>query len=180
MDILKAMQEKAFWGYDFLTWLWFRSEGEEGEFTIPGGLPVSLWIEESLVLESLESESKENILKSGDVARSAEAAAALAVGKKATRARFGMARGEAQWSFVLDGQTFDVRTMKIPPVTIEGEEAEEDEKAATILLRMSLVRECLDVVDALFAEFAALRLSGEWEKTTLPAMAAWVAEKEGN
>lgn len=180
MDVLKAMEEKAFWGHEFLTWLWFRSETEEGEFVLPGQQPVNLWIEERLVLESLESESKENILKSGDVARSAEAAAGLAVGKKVTQARFGMARGDVTWTFLLDGATFDVRGMKIPPVTVEGEEAEEDEAAATMLLRLSLMRECLDVLDALYREFVELRLSGTWESVTVPAMGKWIGSKEGN
>ena len=30
MDVLKTMEEKAFWGHDFLTWLWFVSEAEGG------------------------------------------------------------------------------------------------------------------------------------------------------
>ena len=76
MDVLKAMEEKAFWGHEFLTWLWFRSETEGTEMEAKGVGPAALWIEDRLVLESLDSDSRENTLKAGDVAGSAEAAAA--------------------------------------------------------------------------------------------------------
>jgi hypothetical protein len=178
MDVLKALEQKAFWGHEFLTWLWFRVESEGGELEVEGQGPVNLWIEERLVLESLDSESKENILKSGDVARSAEAAAALSVGKKVTQARFGLQRGDFQWNFLLDGATLDMRAMKIPTVLPEEEEGE-DSREATLLVRMGHVRDCLNVVDSLFAQFAKLRASKEWEKDTVPAMVKWVAEKTG-
>ncbi len=176
MDVLKAIDDKAFWGYDFLTWLWFRSEGEGGEFQCGSHGPASLWVEDHMVLESDVSDSKENILKSGEVSSSAEAAAALAVGKKVTRARFGMIRGEFQWSFLIDGRTFDITSMKIPKV--ESEE-EEDDGAATALVRMGHVRVCLEIIDELFAQFTQLRVSGEWGKTTLDEMALWISEKKG-
>jgi len=178
MDVLKLMEEKAFWGAEFLTWLWYLSENSGGEIEVEGHGPVALWIEEHLVLEGPDSQSHENIIKSGDVAGSAEAAAALSVGKKVSRARFGLAQGEMQWSFTLDGASFDMRSMKIPKVEAEDEDA--DDPAAMVFLRMSMVRRCLDIIDALFTRFASYRVSPEWEGATADAMRRWTAEKTGN
>ena len=177
MDVLKTIDEKAFWGREFLTWLWFVSEDTGGEVEVPGVGPVALWIEEHLVLEGPDSQSKENILKSGDVAGSAEAAAALSVGKKVTRARMGLTMDELQWSFTIDAEGLTLRSLKIPPVDVEEEDADDPE--ALILIRMGLVRKALDAMDGLFSQFARLRLSSEWQAETVPAIGRWIEEKTG-
>lgn len=175
MDVLKAIEEKAFWGNEFLTWLWFRSETSGGELKLSGMEGVNLWIEEHLVLEGPDSGSRENTLKEGDVASSFEAAAALLVGKKVKRARFGMSQGEMQWSFTLDGATLDFKSVKIPHV--EAEEEDADAPEAIVFLRMGMVRRMLDAIDALLAEFAALRVSPDWERDEVPSIRKWIEEK---
>lgn len=175
MDVLKTLAEKAFWGHEFLTWLWFRAEREGGELEVPDMGAVTLWIQDRMVLGSLESESKENILKEGEVSRSAEAAAALSVGKKLQQARFGLLRGDLEWAFTVRGDTLDLSSVKLPKV----EHGEEDDVHATILLRLGYIRELTDVLDALFREFATLRTSPAWDAETVPAMASWIGAKEG-
>lgn len=176
MDVLKAIEEKAFWGHEFLTWLWFRAETEEKGLSVEGIGDISLWVDDMLVLESLESESKENILRSGDVSQSAEAAAGLSVGKKVTSARFGLRKGDFEWSFTLSGATFDVKGMKIPAVLPDEED---DPVEGTILVRLGHIRECMDVIDGLYGEYAKMRVGGGWEKTELPAMTLWISRKKG-
>lgn len=175
MDLLKTLEEKAFWGHEFLTWLWYRSEEGGGVLEVEGMGPVTLWIEDRMVLGSLETESKENILKEGDVSKSGEAATALKVGKKLQEARFGLIRDDREWSFTLVGDTFDLAGVKIPRV--ESEEG--DDWHATALIRLGHLDECFQVFDALFAEFARLRTTSAWTAEVLPAVARWVEEKEG-
>jgi hypothetical protein len=175
MDVLKALAEKAFWGHEFLTWLWFSAEEAGGELDAEGFGPLTLWIVDRIVLGSLETESKENILKDGDVSRSAEAAAALTVGKKLQEARFGLIREDREWTFTLKGDTFDLQGVKIPAVTNQ----EGDDVHATILLRLGYIRELTDVLDALFARFVRLRTSPAWDAETVPALAQWIGAKEG-
>lgn len=175
MDILKALEEKAFWGYEFLTWLWFRSETCGEDLGLAGYPGLTVWIEEHLVLEGPDSGSRENTLKEGDVASSFEAAAALLVGKKVKRARFGMREGENTWSFTLDGATLDFKSVKIPHV--EAEEEDADAPEAIVFLRMGMVRKCVDAIDALLAEFAKQRVSPDWERATVPEIRKWIEEK---
>jgi hypothetical protein len=175
MDVPKTLDEKAFWGHEFLTWLWFRTEEEGGDLEAAGLGPVTLWIEDRLVLGSLDTESKQNILKEGDVSKSGEAATALQVGKKVLEARFGLIRQDREYRFVLKGDTFDLQGVAVPKVLAE----EGDDWHATALVRLGHVNECLAVLDALFAEFAALRVSGGWAGRVLPAMSRWIGAKEG-
>ncbi len=175
MDVLKNLEEKAFWGHEFLTWLWFRSEESGGALEIEGVGPATLWIEDRMVLGSLETESKQNILKDGDVSRSGEAAAALKVGKKLQEARFVLVREDREYRFVLRGDTFDLQGVQMPRVASE----EGDDWHATALVRLGLVRECVAAVDGLFEEFARLRVSPAWQRETVPAVAAWIEGKEG-
>lgn len=177
MDILKAMEEKAFWGYEFLTWLWFLSETGGEEIELPGQEGVRIWIEEHLALEGPDTGSRENILKSGDVASGPEAGAALSCGKKVKLARFGLAQGEMTWSFTLDGATLDFKGLKIPQV--DAEEEDEESPEALIYLRMGLVRRAINIIDELFTRFARLKVSAEWETTVVPEMTKWVQEKAG-
>jgi len=175
MDVLKNLDEKAFWGHEFLTWLWFRSEEEGGDLEAQGLGPVTLWIEDRLVLGSLDTESKENILKEGDVSKSGEAATALQVGKKVLEARFGLIREDREYRFLLKGDTFDLQGVTIPKVLAE----EGDDWHATALIRLGHIREVVAVLDALFAEFAALRTGGTWQGEVVPAMSRWIGGKEG-
>lgn len=175
MDVLKTLAEKAFWGHEFLTWLWHAAEEGGGIVETSGLGPVTLWIEDRMVLGSLETESKENILKTGDVSRSGEAAAALKVGKKLQEARFGLTREDREWAFTLKGDTFDLLGVKIPTVVTEAE----DDLHATILVRLGHIRELADILDALFDRFARERLSPEWGRSVVPAIGRWIGEKEG-
>lgn len=176
MENMRSIDEKAFWGHDFLTWLWFRAETESSGVDVNGHGLVYLWVDELLKMESLSSESKENIIRSGDVANCAEAVAALSVGKKATSARFGMRKGDFEWFFTIDGATLDVKGMKIPQVLSDEDE---DPFEGTLLVRLGHVRDCMDVLDALFGEYVALRAGDGWEKTELPAMSRWISQKRG-
>jgi hypothetical protein len=175
MDVLKTLAEKAFWGHEFLTWLWHAAEEGGGAIPVEGIGPVSLWIENRMVLGSLETESKENILKNGDVSRSGEAAAALKVGKKLQEARFGLTREDREWAFTLKGDTFDLKGVRVPTVILE----EGDDLHATILVRLAYVRELTDVLDALFAQFARQRISRGWEAAVVPSIVQWIESKEG-
>ena len=175
MSVLSALEEKAFWGHEFLTWLWFRVEHSDGELDVEGVGPVALWIEDRMVLGSLETESKENILKEGEVSRSGEAATALKVGKKLQEARFGLLRDDREWRFLLKGDTFDLQAVTTPRVQAD----EDDGWQGTALIRFGYLRECLDILDALFAEFCRMRISSAWVEEVLPAVARWIGEKEG-
>lgn len=164
MDVLKKLEEKAFLGEDFLTWLWWRVE-EEGAFHVPH--PVTLWIEDRMVLAS--AESTETLVKGDDTSKIPEAFAALGRGKKLRAAHFGLIRDEWEFGFVLDAR-LDVTRLKLPKVLPPEDE---DTWEGTALVRISLIEEIHRTVDALFSEFLDARIGSDWPKT-LKAMQQWI------
>lgn len=102
-------------GQNFLTWLWFLQEEtggvlpktQLGEFSFMVDGPLSFIAEGPGALEST--------IRKGLPTLSAEAKAALTVGKKLKRAKFVFARAKTEiWSVTMDADTFLMRGLKLP------------------------------------------------------------------
>lgn len=113
-------------GRDFLTWLWFFSENE-GKVVDDECGEFDVLIEGPLVLSfaSEASGAAETSLKKGESPlHSAEAKAALTVGKKLRKAKINMTNNEQVWSFTFDTDRMAFTGLKLP----EGEVMEETER----------------------------------------------------
>ena len=60
----------------------------------------------------------------------------------------------------------------------EEEERDADERTESFYERMHLAREVEDLLEALYRDFLALRLSAAWQKTVVPALREWVRGEE--
>jgi recombination associated protein RdgC len=124
---------------DFLTWLWFYSEHEAGHLTHEQYGDFAIIIEAPLTL-AFASEAKgaaETMLKKGDrPLHSAEAKAALSVGKKLKKAKFTLARGEDIWSGTFDAEKFCFSGLSVP----EGDEMELHSRFAERILNLDIFR----------------------------------------
>lgn len=164
-------------GREFLQWLYWRTDQEGGKFTLPRSGEIALWIEDRMFFkEPGEADPKpgtprpaSTTLAGGDPARAPEARASLAGGKRLTKVKLGLKRGEREWSFVLDGETLDVTALKIPALFTE----EEDEK---LFERLALLEEASFVVEELFGEYAKARLSDDWERKDQAWQQRWIQE----
>lgn len=104
-------------GQNFLTWLWYYQE-EQGGALPPTQLgSFGLLVDGPLVFVAEESGALESSIRKGMPTLSAEAKAALLVGKKLKRAKLVLARDREEWSVVLDADEFVFRSMRLP----EGE-----------------------------------------------------------
>ena len=107
-------------GRDFLTWLWYFSEEKGAQITLDTYGGFNLMIEGPLTL-ALVDESQgagETVVKKGMPQRSAEAKAALSVGKKLKKAKINLTRGENIWSCTFDADNFAFSGLALP----DGEE----------------------------------------------------------
>lgn len=164
--------DRAFIGEEFLTWLWWRCETEGGVFDVPhGGASVSVAIEDQLLLRGDSEHESEGQLRHGVPTRSAEAAAALAAGKRLARARLVLATPEKEWTVTLDGATLGCASASVPRPG-----AGDDPDLEAFLGFEDLG----DAIDGLFESFLRVRLSPEFGRTVLPAMRRWIAEKAGD
>ncbi len=105
-------------GQNFLTWLWFFQE-KCGGMLPPSQLgEFGILIDGPLVFVAEETGALESSIRKGMPTESAEAKAALMVGKKLKRAKLILARARGEeWSVSIDADEFVFRGLKLP----EGE-----------------------------------------------------------
>jgi hypothetical protein len=152
MDLLDKIQRTSFLGKEFLTWLWWRSEALEGRFAIPGHEPFEVWFDDKLVLDTAVEKVKEvNSIRSESPTETAEAKAALRMGKKVADAKLRIIKDQREWSCSIKGEELALSGVKVPSVLSR----EEDE---VVLERLQLIGELEAVLDSLYREFLVTRL----------------------
>ena len=105
-------------GQNFLTWLWFFQEDRQGVLPATKLGQFSLLVDGPLTFVAEGAGAYESSLRKGMPTISAEAKAALLVGKKLTKAKLVLARTRAEeWSVTVDADAFIFRGLKLP----EGE-----------------------------------------------------------
>ncbi len=102
MQLLDRIKKSEFLGREFLLWLWFRSEREEGRFDMGEDGYAELWFGRKIVLEAENDEGVEKVTCSGENPLLREARFALTKNKEITEAQVKLTIGDHQWSFVLD------------------------------------------------------------------------------
>jgi hypothetical protein len=174
-DFLAVVEAKRFLGREFLTWLVHRIE-EEGGRVEHGGQVTEVQLGDRVVLAGgADDRERLTLVGAGDVR--AEMGAGLRRGKLLDRARLVLVRGERRWELVLDGGLLAYETVRCPQLGERDAATSADPHAAfenDLFLRLADVDDALGVIDALFAEFCALRASARWQERTLPALRAWV------
>ena len=105
-------------GQNFLTWLWFYQEECEGRLPATQLGEFGLLVDGPLVFVADGAGALESSIRKGMPTLSAEAKAALTVGKKLKRAKVFLARDKSeQWEVTIDADDFVFRGLKLP----EGE-----------------------------------------------------------
>ena len=105
-------------GENFLTWLWYYQESNHGQLPPSQMGEFSFLLDGPLQLVAEGNGALESNIRKGAPTISAEAKAALQVGKKLRRAKLVFARNQGEeWSFTLDVNDFVFKSAKLP----EGE-----------------------------------------------------------
>lgn len=151
---------------EFYLWLWWASEARENLFDLgPDVGQVTLWVDDRLAFRNANDLRATAVLTGEAPASTLEAKAALRGGKVLHELRIGMRRDEREHFLTLSGPSMDVKQLKLPAFG-EGEEG-------LVYDRMFLYEEVCYVLAALFNEFAAVRVSEDWETTVVPQLATW-------
>src|SRR5688572_6065568 len=151
------LDDRAFLGREYLTWLLWRVDRGEGafpDFTVSFGPKVRL--------KGLAGDATDAVLKGGAAAHSAAALAAVGAGRTLHDADLRIVRGDREWRFGLDAETLDLRAVKLPTLLKE----EEDDR---LLERVALIDELDEMVKEAFGEFLRDRLRPVWHRSVVPA-----------
>lgn len=104
-------------GENFLTWLWFFLEERDGVLPPSKLGEFSMMLDGPLLLVAEGNGAFRSNISKGAPTVSAEAKAALTVGKKLQRAKLILARNKEEWQATIDINDFVFKGMKLP----EGE-----------------------------------------------------------
>ena len=159
-------------GRDFLLYLWFYGE-TTGKLSHPDLGEFDLMIEGPLVFagDGEERGSAEAVIKKGgSPLRSAEAKAALLIGKKLKKAKLTLTRDNQIWSGSFDADNFCFGSFRLP----EGEAMNEYERFAERVENLGVFRDALTAYFKLFAEAMISDRLPETERS----IKTWARERE--
>lgn len=159
----------AFLGREFLTWLWFASETNNGFIAVPDLGNIRVEFGQRLTLESAGNVREGSTVSADAPSQTEEARTALRVGKKVARARLLLDLGERHFEVGLDAETLTYSGVKLPAL-MAGDDAMKTEE------RLRLLDEIEAIVDGLYMTFVNLRRDeSQWEPVR-EALRTWVQE----
>ncbi len=186
----EAFGNYQFLGNEFLTWLWYCIENEPHNIKDPSGNAAALMLHKKIVLKKATGKTVSITIQKDSGEEAEEGMLALKGGAIVTELSLLMDIGDVEWTFSIKGDSFHVNSLK-PSVEMPEAVHPEQEPAgqepgqvgdkqrhdfeASVLDRTYLYIQAIDVLDGLFKHYVLLRLSGDWEGTTVPAMKKWIA-----
>ncbi len=152
-----------FLGAEFLLWLWWRIDEDNGCLQTIEGEDVVIWAEERVVING----SRKFDLRGTNPTGCAAAWHALQEGKNVVLARFEMTYKEEDYRFELHND-MSIRAINLPEI-----HDVEEELNAKIWQRLALLDELTKVVDGLYQRFVTVRTSEFWPSQDR-ALREWV------
>lgn len=161
-------------GEEFLTWLWYQSDTAPDFFKDSEGSPFNVYMEQRIVVQGGQGESKETATVSGSLSPLREARFGLCTGKKVTRALVRLEKEDMVFQFTIKAEDFGIASLKTPKLDAADRD---DEPDALFLEKIYLMETCMALLDSVYADFLKLRLSAAWEREVV-SMGQWLSRTE--
>lgn len=191
MQLVDRIEKRRFVGREFLLWLWFESELFDATLSTRDSGPFGLWLEKRLVLSAGKDSTRITAASPG---RGREAKEALLAGQLPESAGIRITTSDEETSFVLRAEALGVSGLKLPGAVLGKEEdapnvlleemmgkrgkpkkkeRREDEAYEAFYERMRLTHDFEALLESLYRDFLAFRLSPRWKAVFVPAARAW-------
>jgi hypothetical protein len=171
MDVLEKIEKTETIGAEFLLWLWFKSETQDGTIDIDGNQQIEIRIDGTITLENNETGGK--VSCSGNNVMMKEARLALMENKRITMMTIRLIlNGEDEFSFKLDSGWMNFRALKTPKVLQDFKEDPE----GMFYEKIGLIEKAVAVMDSIFMKYIKLRISPEWKNDELPVLISWIGK----
>jgi hypothetical protein len=199
VQLVDRIEKRRFVGREFLLWLWFESELFDATLRTEAHGSFGLWLEKRMTL-SAEKCSTRIVGPSPGFGR--EAKEALLAGKLPESAGIRIALRETETGFLLKAERLSISGLKLATVLDrkserepdlvrelkgarggkkgkKGKQVDSDDDAHELFYeRMQLTAEIEEIVEALYSDFRALRLSLRWNDHVVPFLRAWARGDE--
>lgn len=193
MQLADRIEKRRFVGREFLLWLWFESEIFDATLRTKAHGSFGLWLDKRLTLSEGKQSTKITAPFPG-LGRTAKEA--LLGGQLPESAGIRIAIREEETGFVLKAESLAIGGLKLRTVLDQKEEpptdlmrelksggkgkrkgkrkpADDDEAHEKFYERMQLTTEFEELLEALYTDFRALRLSAAWSNNVVPMLRAW-------
>ena len=157
-------------GRDFLTWLWYFSEEENGTVEVKDYGKFAVAIDGPLSFIADGKGAWESVVRKGNPLKSAEARAALSVGKKLKKAKLIVCREKETWTVGFDADNFTFSSVGLP----EGEEMDYASRFAERINNLHIFK---NVFKTLFVKFIDQARAEDW-KDKVATIKKWVEVRE--
>jgi hypothetical protein len=191
MQLIDRIEKRRFVGREFLLWLWFESEIFDATLSTREHGPFGLWLEKRLVLSEGQEKTSITAPMPG---RGREAKEALLRGQLPDSAGIRIAWHGDETAFSCKAETLGISGLKLQTVLGKAEDEpnplldelmgnkgkkpkakrEPEDLHEVFYERMQLTREFEELIEVLFRDFLALRLSANWEALVVPMLRKWV------
>ena len=161
-----------FLGNEYLLWLWFLTDHETDTIALGDGSEVTLMPARTLSLDCPRGVTGSGTIASEGPTRLPEARRAVQAGKLPRKMGLTLVRHDLQYELTLQAETLAVASAKLPPPPEDVSDAR-----GKLEERASQIRELIETLDLLYAQFLAVRLSGGWE-TELARIQKWLTGGE--
>ena len=156
-------------GREFLTWLWYLGEMQNGRIDLSGEREAGLLVEGPLTFVWEGNGAHVTQLRQGAPESSLEAKACLLAGKKLKVAKLSLAMDEERiWSFTVDADSMAFRSMKFPKGAV-------GDRLTRFQERMSFWDDWREIWLDLFGQFLDVRSEASAWRKTEKKMREWVA-----
>jgi hypothetical protein len=173
VDLQLAGEKGTILGRDFLTWLWFKSENQNGIFKTKNGEDFALYLEQKVVVQGGEGERLEKAMCTGAMSELREARLGLRTGKKVVQAKIKLEQDSNEWIVEVDASNFTFSGLKTPKVRTKMEEGEDPD--GVFLEKIFLVEKALGFFDDVFNSFVDIRMSIHWQGE-VEALRKWLEQ----
>ncbi|MCF7791413.1 MAG: recombination-associated protein RdgC [Victivallales bacterium] len=157
-------------GRDFLTWLWYFSEEENGTIEVSDYGRFAIGIDGPLSFIADGKGALESVVRKGNPLKSAEARAALSVGKKLKKAKLIICREKETWNTGFDADSFTFSSVGLP----EGEEMDLASRFAERINNLHIFK---TVFRALFVKFL-YDLKEDKREEKVEKIKKWITARE--
>jgi hypothetical protein len=191
MQLVDRIEKRRFVGREFLLWLWFESELLDATLSTRAHGPFGLWLEKRLTLSAGKQSTRITAVSPG---LGREAKEALLAGQLPESAGIRITWRDDETGFLLKAEQLAIAGLKLHTVLEKEPEDKNDlveqlkgnakgrkakPKAADdaayeeFFERMQLTQEFEALLEALYSDFIALRLSDLWSTEIVPRLRAW-------
>jgi hypothetical protein len=161
-------------GREFLTWLWFKAETQNGRVALAEGRELGVLLEGPLTFMHEGNGAHAAVLKKGAPENSIEAKTCLLSGKKLKEAKITFALDEQNtWSFGFEADQFLIRGLKLP----QGEGALD--AVSRFQERMIFLEQWREIFLDLFGAFVDVRGDSRKWKAAVAEIREWVKGRPG-